>query len=231
MSVDTIVSGKVIRDAAFALRLEQSCDASPHCPPMHRGRLTWIAEQLTKQFKEQVSVQTVARWMNGEAKPRQAKNVKLATLLNVDPVWLYMGVESDITPRERKVRNAMADGAVNVVAGLIQMDGGYPAFPEEKDTRAHREHVDLYAVIKGANYALHVALGKETDGGYSFSVPANHDHVVMLGAVRDGFAFRIVELTTDLMEAHGNTSGRSMTIALSDDVMAKHQLSSFAQRL
>jgi hypothetical protein len=55
-----------------------------------------------------------------------------------------MGIDPEFQPHERKLRNAMADGAVNLVAGFIQMDGAYPAFPEESDTpRARRQRRPL----------------------------------------------------------------------------------------
>lgn len=231
MPTTTVSDAKVVRDPAFARRLEQACDANIHCPPMHKGRLVWLAAEMSKRLKSKVTVQTCARWMNGEAKPRQAKNIKLAELLGVDSTWLYLGIEQDLTPRERRFRNATADGAVNLIAGLIQMDGGYPAFPEEKDTRAVREHIDLYAVIKGANYSFHVTVGTKQGNEWSFVVPVETESVVILGVVREGFAMRIIEITNEIIEAHGTSRGRSMTVTMSEETLAEGQLKSFAQRL
>ncbi len=224
-------SSSVIRDPEFAKRLGQACDANFHCPELHKGRLTWLADQMGKRLKKAVSAQTCARWINGEAKPRRDKNDVLAELLGVDPIWLYLGVEQDITPRERKVRNALADGAVNLIAGLIQMDGGYPAFPEEKDARAQREHVDLYAVIKGANYAFHVALATPAAGNHEFKIPKDYENIVVLGVVRENFAFRIIELTEEMILSKGTPKGSVVSIILTDSEISEGEITGFNRRL
>lgn len=146
--------------------------------------------------------------MHGESKPRQDKNGLLAKLLEVDPSWLFMGIDSDLGPRERKARNAMADGVVNVVAGLIQMDGGSPAFPADDDARATKDNVDLYAVIKGAQYVFHVALGND-DG--RFVVPTQHENVIVLGVRRKGFSFEIYELPPEVI-TEGQRRGGSIEV-------------------
>lgn len=229
----TSVSGdtKVIRDLAFARRLEQACDANFHCPEVNKGRLTWIRNEMAKKIGRTFPLQTVSRWISGESKPRHEKMKMLADILGVDSHWLYFGVEDEVSPRERKVRNAMADGAVNLVAGLIQMDGGHPAFPADDDERAKRDRVDLYAVIKGASYAFHVALAIEKEGKWQFVLPIKHQELVVLGVVRDGFTFRIVELTGDLIEGNATGKANALTVMLSDKEVAKREIKSFAQRL
>lgn len=233
MAISQTEENRIIRDAGFARRLEQACDASPHCPAPNHGRLTWLADEIGKKLGSKISVQTVARWMNGEAKPRQDKNIKLAQILGVDSIWLYLGVEQDIPARERKARNATADGAVNLVAGLIEMDGGRPAFPEVSDARAHRDHVDVYAVIRGVNYAIHVSMGTQAGADWSFNVPANREAIVVLGVVREGFSFRIVEISQELIEEHGEPSstGRAIVVTLDNATIDAAKLSSFANRL
>lgn len=225
---------RVIRDAAYAQRLEKACDAYPLCPPMHRGRLTWIKEQLALRFKMSVSTETVSRWYIGEAKPRREKNDRLAELLQVDAVWLYMGVSPDMSPRDRKARNAEADGAVNLVAGFIQMDGGNPAFPDDDDVRAKRDHVDLYAIIRGVNYAFHISHGKPKDGNaWQFPVPTltSEQPAIVLGVVREGFAVRIIEITSDLIEKHSDDGAPVAMVILGDKLIDKVKLESFATRL
>ncbi len=223
--------GKIIRDAGFAQRLEQACDASFHCPPMHKGRLTWIADQLEKRFKVKVSFETVRKWLKGENKPRQAKNALLAQLLDVDSTWLYLGVDPDMTPRERKARNSQADGAVNLVAGFIQMDGGFPAFPEESDKRAQREHIDLYAIIRGANYAFHVSLAYQQDGDWRFPLPNMAEMPIVLGVVREGFSIRVIEINDAAIAAYGSGNSGTRMVVLSDDQVDAGKLTSFANRL
>lgn len=223
---------RIIRDPEFARRLESACDGHPHVPPLHRGRLTWIRDHLVKNFNLDVSVETVRKWFAGEAKPRPDKTALLAQLLEVDVSWLQIGIDQDLAPRERKVRNAMADGAVNLIAGFIQMDGGNPAFPDEADKRAARDNVDLYAIIKGANYALHVALGTLEGGGFRFPVPVNHEHVVVLGVIRSGLRIDVIELTDDLIEKYGTRRGASIEVSLDRAAAVKApRIESFAVRL
>ncbi len=190
-------------------------------PPLYSGRLTWIVAQLAQRFDEKISVQTVARWARGEARPRQAKNVKLAQLLDVDPVWLYVGLEPEVSTRDRRTRDAMADGAVNVVAGLIQMDGGIPAFPDNDDERAIQDQVHLYAAIKGAQYAFHIVVGAAVEAGWMFTVPADAENVVLLGVVREGLTFHVVELNDELLSYSDGTGRGMMAVTLDDTSLAE----------
>ena len=84
---------------------------------------------------------------------------QLSKLLGVDEAWLSLGISSDLPPKQREARNAVADGAVNVLAGLVQMNGGHCAFPSETDPR--RDYVDLYAIVRGTQLSIHVSLGSE----------------------------------------------------------------------
>lgn len=215
---------KVIRDAGYAHRLEQACDSNPHCPAMHHGRQKWIADQLRERFNEHVSTETVRRWYHGEVKPRLDKNNKVAELLMVDPVWLYQGIDSSLTVRERKVRNATADGAVNLVAGLIQMDGGSPAFPDGDAP----EGVDLFAIIKGAQYSMHIALGEPAGTGYRFSAPAAMGNVMTLGVIREGMRIRIADITDALAE-HGQNTGGSVSVTIPERSLS--MIESFTRRI
>lgn len=216
----TASPSRIIRDPEFAKRLESAADGHNLCPPMHKGRLTWIKAELTKRFKEDVSVETVRKWFAGGAKPRPEKTAMLAELLQVDVSWLHMGTDNNVGPRERKVRNAMADGAVNLVAGLIQMDGGHPAFPTEPGV------VDLHAIIKGAKYDLHVSLA-DADG--HFHVPAEYTDTIVLGVVKHGFGIEIYELTEDVIRDHGERRGAGYEVAVSTKKLKR--IESFATRL
>lgn len=220
---------KLIRDPAFARRFEQAADLHPHCPAKHHGRLGWVAEEMTKRGHS-VSNETVRKWFEGEAKPRPDKGEILAEIMQVDTAWLQMGIDASATPRERKVRNAMASGVVNLVAGMIQMDGGHPAFPEETDTRAQREHVDIYAIIRGANYALHITLG-ETEGRKArFVVPTGlGENVIVIGVIRDGLTFDLFEVTPEIIGAHGDRKGGSIEVTVDGSKLRK--INGFTARL
>lgn len=78
------------RSPNFARRLNQACDRSPECPPLHGGRLGWLQQMLAREGIR-VSVESVRKWLAGEGRPKQDKSEKLAEILEVDAVWLYMG--------------------------------------------------------------------------------------------------------------------------------------------
>jgi transcriptional regulator with XRE-family HTH domain len=202
-------NGRVIRDAAFAERLATASDGHPHIPTMNRGRLTWIQTQFAERFQIKISVESVRKWFSGEARPTPTKMNLLAQLLEVDEAWLSLGITPDMNPNEKKVRNAVVSGAVNLVAGFIQIGGGHPAFPAPNDKKGIDGLVDLYAVIKGAQYAFHVSLAQEVSKGvYRFVVPREYADVTVLGVVLTGpFRCDIVELTADLVRKHEERKG------------------------
>lgn len=209
-----------IRSPEFAKRLESACDGNGLCPPMHKGRLTWVQRELSSRFKEDVSVETVRKWFAGEAQPRRDKTVMLAELLQVDVTWLEMGIDLDLAPRERKIRNATADGVVNLVAGLIQMDGGHPAFPDSAGP------VDLHAIIRGAKYDLRIAAANEAG---VFHVPVDYEGCIVLGVVKHGFSVEIYEIGDEMIERNGNRRGGSIEVAVSTKKLKR--VESFRDRL
>lgn len=85
-----IVVGKPLRSPKFAARLRDACDEFPSCPPLNKGRLTWLRTELTKRGTV-VSVESVRKWLAGEGRPKQDKAESLASILAVNPIWLYMG--------------------------------------------------------------------------------------------------------------------------------------------
>lgn len=229
------------RDRPFALRLQKACDQNSHVPAYNHGRQAWVRQQLDQRFGTSVSNETVSKWFTGVARPRPDKIRLLAKLLDVDEAWLALGVEPELDPRERKIRNAMADGAVNVVAGFIQMTGGHPAFPEDNDVRAKSGvRIDLYAIIKGAHYALHVALAQEDgDGGYRFAIPYGHEDCVVIGVVqREPLACDFLELSPDVVNTHGLRRSGYIEVTMSrrgDDYVTEgetwRRITTFGERL
>lgn len=213
---------RVVRDKPFAQRFTQACDASSKNPPAAYGRLTWIKNQLA-ELGADVSVETVRKWYSGEVKPRPDKLALLARILEVDEAWLSLGVDPNLTPRERRVRDATVDGAVNLVAGFIQMDGGHPAFPDAEDSGP----VDIHAIIKGAKYDFHVAV-IDQDGG--FSVPTKRSGAIVLGVVRkSGFHVDLYEIDEETIEQEGHRRGGSVEV--SPDLKKLRRITTFANRL
>jgi hypothetical protein len=121
---------------------------------------------------------------------------------------------------------------VNLVAGLIQMDGGHPAFPQEADEATAR-HVDLHAIIKGAKYDLHISLGSldEETGERTFMVPHQaEDSVLLLGVIRRGFTIEVYEITSDDVAA-GERRGVAVEVFLDSSQATLRRIDSFANRL
>jgi hypothetical protein len=178
----------------FADRLNKAADLNPNVPPLRSGRLTYIQDEMEKRGMT-VSLETVRKWFSGESMPHKSRWETISEILKVDQAWLIHGTE-DVTPSERRLRNAMADGAVNFVAGLMQMDGATVAFPDDGDRYAIQDHIDLTAIIRGASYAIHVIVAEERDSGPVFSVPTELRHTVPIGVVRhEGFNFSVYEIT------------------------------------
>lgn len=221
---------KKIRDKAFSDRMHAACDAHPHAPDMNYGRLTWLQEQLRERFQINVSIETVRKWFSGETRPRLLKMQRVAELLNVDEAWLSLGVEA-VPLKERRARNAMADGAVNLVAGIIQMQGGTPAFPDERDTRAREGNIDLYAIIKGHQYAFHVALATKSDDHYRFTLPAALEGARSLGVVpENNFCFSFVSLD-DLIAAVADDKAGFLEVEIAAAKLKDRKIKSFAEHL
>ena len=228
---------KVLRHHDFSKRIQQACDGNPHVPQPNFGRLRWFSEQLQERFGIDSTVEGVRKWFDGLAKPREATMRALAEILEVDFAWLAMDVTPNLDQREQKLRNAEADGAVNVVAGMIQMSGSNPAFPTKGDARAVNSHIDLYAVIRGAQYAFHVAVATEVDGGFRFAVPveAAQDAVVLGVIRREAFAVDLLELDAEGLAEQGKRKGPAIEIAVNSNYRTENhawkRIESFATRL
>jgi len=214
---------RIIRDPEFAKRFASACDGNDYCPPLHKGRLTWVQVELERRFKEKVSVETVRKWFAGEARPRPDKLAKIAELLQVDISWLSLGVDKGLSPRELKARGREIEGAVNVVAGFIEMDGGHAAFASVADQ--NEKGIDLHAIIKGAKYDIHISFCE--DG--TFRVPTDHDGLLMLGVAKNGFTVEIYEITDTLVSEHGNRRGGIVEVNVPLDLLQK--VETFTQRL
>jgi hypothetical protein len=223
---------KVVRNAGFGERLHQAHDAFHLAPRERYGRLTWLKNELAKHDVI-VSVETVRKWFNDEAKPHPDRMKVVAQILEADQGWLLLGTKADETPRERRARNASADGAVNLVAGLIQLGGGTPAFPEPDDRRA--KGVDVFAIIKGAQYAFKVVLATVEDGAVKFAVPVDHERFFVLGVVPvGGTHYDVVELAADFIETGVRRNGvfeLSVTNDYQSGETALRQIKDFSARL
>lgn len=190
---------KKIRDPQFAKRITQAADDNPQVPPYNRGRLTWLRDNLAQKFRVKTSTETVRKWFSGEARPRPDKMKLIAIALECDLSWLSLGIAPEMEPRARDKRSVALSGAANVLAGMVQMDGGVIAFPQEDDSRADCVH--FFAIIKGAQYGLHASLAKQDGANFKFSVPTNHDLCTVVGVVKhDGPACDFFEIPATAIE-------------------------------
>ena len=192
-------------EKAFARRLEIACEGNPHCPTdQYRGKQKWVYDNLAEQFEINVSPEAVRKWFAGETRPRRAAMSALARLLEVDEAWLTLGVKPDLTPVEQRIRNAETTGAANLLAGLIQMNGGNIAYPEGEST------VSMFAIIKGRQYQVEAILAFDLGGGrLRFTPSIEHGRHMVIGVVptANPLHFRLIHLTSALIEAHGERKG------------------------
>lgn len=195
---------EIIRDKAFAKRLDQACQGNPHVPD--RGKQKWIYDGLMERFGIRVSPEATRKWFAGVARPRPKIMSAVAQLLEVDEAWLSLGLKPDTNPEQKRVRNALVEGAVNLVAGLIQIGGGHVAFPEA--SRAHE--ADIFAIVKGRQHAIEVRPGHEIDETHvRFNVNSNFSSKTVIGLLTTDkpTVFRLVRLTTAFITAHGTRRG------------------------
>lgn len=193
---------KGLTDSTFAERLNTACDENDNVPNYGQGRQTWVREKLD------VSHEAVRKWFTGESRPRHQKMKALAELLGVDEAWLALGVKPDMKPRDQRRRNAAADGAVNYVAGLLQLSGTSVAFPDPADSEA--EYVDLYVIANGKQNKLNVSLARaERDNSLRFILPSNYSVCRHVGVITDADSdtVRLLCLPVEVIEKFGKRKG------------------------
>lgn len=215
---------KKIKHPEFAQRMQQACDGNPDVPPQNYGRLGWFVKQLEDRYGESSTIETARKWLAGESRPRQQTMRRLAEILKVDESWLALGHSVDVPIKERRLRKYTADGAVNLVAGIVQMSGWTPAFPEDE------AGVDLLAIIRGAAYRFNIVTGIHEKDDWYFHVPSEALGCFLLGVVRDAeFTFRFFELDRETIEEHGKRKSGYYEVSLSQHNW--RPITSFADRL
>lgn len=175
----------------FAKRLHTAMDQNPNCPPKYHGERKWLAERLLK-LGVNVGLETIRKWYEGETLPAPDKFPAIAEALQVDLHWLMFGESEQETVGQHSYE---ASALTNVVAGIIALDGGTISFPVD-DARVKGGQVHLNAIVRGANYPLHIVGGTVEGESVSFRVPLHLDGVIVIGVVRQpgGFGFDLYEL-------------------------------------
>lgn len=205
----------IIRDKAFAKRLAQACANHPRAPSGH-GQQIWVRRALIEMFDTTVSPEGIRKWFAGEARPRPKMMSQLAQMLSVDEAWLSLGITPAAEPRAKERLNAMANGAVNLVAGQIQLAGGTIAFAEED-----ADH-DIFAIVKGKQVALSVKLASGMPNS-TLSLVATDKLVIAVVPTSETTVFRFFRVPTELIEEFGVNRGGYTDVEL--DVAADKTVS------
>lgn len=203
LDIEDRVKTPIIRDKAFAKRLVLACEGNPNCPTdQSRGKQKWIYDNLLSEFGVRVSAEAVRKWFAGESRPRPKVMSYIARLLEVDEAWLSLGITPELNAVEKKRHNAMASGAINLVAGIIQLGGGTIAFPE--DESAH-----LTAIIKGKVLKIDVSLPRDLgQDRHRVTTSDNLDgkHVIVV-IEEERFGYQILDITPEMVRAVGDRRG------------------------
>lgn len=202
----------------FSRRLQQALDSHPHAPAGQYGRLTWLQRELEKQSGTKVSVNTVHKWYHGTSLPRPDNIRAIARVLKVDEVWLTLGRSPQPSAEPVEVQVGRANGAVLIVAGLIELAGGRVTFPTEK-AQPH-----LQANLGTARFAATVVVGNEADGQISCLVPepVGSSRVLLLrarvGRNAPSVAFDIYDITAAPRQTFGGYALAQFAVAAKGEV-------------
>ncbi len=186
--------------AEFAYRLEVALEGHPHAPATPHGRQSWLRRTLRDQTGRDVSPNTVHKWCRGTARPRADAMRDLARVLNVDEVWLSMGVKPSAATTVSDENVAAARAATLLVAGLIESAGGRVTFPAPDDSV-----VSLYANVGDSSLGI-VAVAPQSPGDNPvFIVPEPAEDNVVVGVVMqspaNGYAGTALIELLDLTDA------------------------------
>lgn len=215
----------------FAKRFIIACDNNPNVPEKHFGRLTWIANEFKKRYDVDVTSETVRKWNVGISRPHpHQKMIQLAEILRCELAWLSTGISEGVDQKQNKFRHQVADGAVNVIAGLVQMAGSHPAFPTPEDQYAVDNHIDLYAIIRGIQHAFHIVVGERSKDDVTFIIPVEVKNAIVLGLIPEGgVKFSIVQIDGDSLDKVGARRGNMITVSL--DEVSHKPVESFSVKL
>lgn len=192
----------------FARRLHQACDDTASVPEYGKGRQVVVANKL------EVSQEAARKWFAGESMPKPEKMKKLAEFLEVDRAWLALGEKPELTRDAKKLAGKIVEGSVLLIAGTLQMAGANCAFPSEDDPR--KDHIDIYAILRGKKIDLHVSTAKElATGQFEFIVPREYADVQCVGFVpARGVMFHMLDLTRELIDKHKARRSGDFTVTV-----------------
>ena len=194
------------RDEEFARRLNEVCNEPPRIPPYNRGRGEWIRKNMEMLLGNKLSAESVSNWFNGQARPRPDKMKALAQLLRVDEAWLSLGVTPELSVEQRAERSIHAGGAVNFVAGLVQLGGGTIAFIDPPALES--AYADFFAILKGKAHLVKVSFGVLAKSEVKFAAPNEHDRIRVIALLKDDTGrYHLYEIPSKVSAKHGRPTG------------------------
>lgn len=197
------IKPKRIVDKGFLRRLEIACENNAHCPNDY-GKQKWIREQIEIKHKQRFSAEAVSKWFGGASRPTVKTMGLLASALEVDEAWLSLGKTPDFTATEKKRHTLWSDGSVNLLAGMIMLNGGQIAFNEDEE-----QEMDFFSIIHGKHYSIKAAAGIQQDDKVLFVLPKNTDRLLNLGIIgSDTFSgVNVIKLPNDIIQKYGRRRG------------------------
>lgn len=188
------LSKKEAKYEDFAKRLDIAMHQNSEAPSTH-GRQKWLRERLSDRYNIDVSSAAVQKWFSGESLPRPAIMTAIAQALECDDTWLRLGINPAISIQRMEARSKIAAGHVNLVAGIIQINGGVVAFPIDGGEAG----VDLITIIDSRQHNLEIKTPiKSRDGAPKWFVNERFVHRTVIAVVQDDaapFAFRLFRVT------------------------------------
>jgi len=217
--------------ADFARRFESACDENPDVPPPHHGRLIWFVTQFENRFQVTTTSETVRRWLAGISRPKPQKLAMLAQILKVDEAWLSVGTEGEIRTKREVTYGSSMRGEVNLVAALIEMDGGTVAFGQGTETDTSSRSPHFFAIVKGAQYSVHVEKISGEGDEAEFVIPAKCEGMAILGVRRTGpTCFEIYDIPWDVITEKAVRKSGHFHLSFSEHKDALNLLEGFAKR-
>lgn len=188
-----------IKHPEMARKIQRAIDLNGQIPPLQYGQYPWFVARFKERGLE-ISTEHVRKWVQGISAPSKQNRLTLSEVLNVDPGWLVPDGGRRRLDLEPIPANPGPDvtGQVNLVAGMIQMQGGTVSFVDPGDQTARPEH-DLVTIIRGAHYNIHVAFAtKEGEGAWLATLNASPKDAVVIAVIeREGFAYDLVEVALE----------------------------------
>lgn len=189
----------------FATRLAQACKENIDIPAHGKGQQTYLAEKMA------VSQEAVRKWFAGESRPKQPTMRKLASVLNVDYVWLALGT-SHGEIEKRRLTAARQDAAVYALAGYLIEKGYNMAFSSEGS-----EH-DIDAIGHGVHRVIVArAATSPSKNKWTVRFPLATMELANIAAMRRNgavFAYDFVWFTAQELTEHGFREGNDICVDL-----------------